>query len=192
MKALTLWQPYASAIALGIKRVETRPPWAMRLRAMVGQDMAITAAARPVQPQEFPTTGYRTRRADGGRGRPELVKFNQRTCRYEPVAWLPLRVVVAVVRIAAVERTDTITWVPDGGIAGDLPYGLGRDCLVVVEGQRPWGDYTPGRTAIVLEDGAPAEHPGAVPGLPAGVDAAAPGRPPGGAGPGADRRPPSP
>ncbi len=46
MKGISLWQPWASLIALGKKRVETRswrPP-----QALVGQRIAIHASARPV------------------------------------------------------------------------------------------------------------------------------------------------
>jgi hypothetical protein len=43
MKALTLWQPYAQAIALGLKRCETRS-WATRYRG----PLAIHASVRPL------------------------------------------------------------------------------------------------------------------------------------------------
>lgn len=47
MKALTLWQPWASLIAIGAKTVETRS-WSTPYRG----PLAIHAAARPVRPDE--------------------------------------------------------------------------------------------------------------------------------------------
>jgi len=47
MKAITLWQPWASLIASGVKRYETRS-WAPPA-ALIGQRIAIHAAKRPVE-----------------------------------------------------------------------------------------------------------------------------------------------
>ena len=52
LPAITLWQPWASLLAHGIKPHETRswpaPP------ALVGERVAIHAAARPVRPRDLP------------------------------------------------------------------------------------------------------------------------------------------
>lgn len=51
MRAITIWQPYASLIAAGVKRFETRsfrPP-----AALIGKRIAIHAAVRPCKPMEF-------------------------------------------------------------------------------------------------------------------------------------------
>jgi hypothetical protein len=48
MKAITLWQPWASAIALGHKTIETRS-WATRYRG----PLAIHAARRPMDVEEL-------------------------------------------------------------------------------------------------------------------------------------------
>ena len=51
MKAITLWQPYASLVAAGAKPFEFRgwhPP-----RSIIGQRIAIHAAARKVQPADL-------------------------------------------------------------------------------------------------------------------------------------------
>ncbi len=45
MKGITLWQPWATAIALGAKRIETRS-WSTRYRGPI----AIHAARRPPEP----------------------------------------------------------------------------------------------------------------------------------------------
>lgn len=49
MKALTLWQPWASLIALGYKHYETRS-W--KRNSLIGQRIAIHAAKRP--PKDLP------------------------------------------------------------------------------------------------------------------------------------------
>ena len=48
MRALTLWQPWASAIAVGMKRMETRS-WGTTYRG----PLAIHAARRPMGPGEL-------------------------------------------------------------------------------------------------------------------------------------------
>lgn len=48
MKALTLWEPWASLIALGVKRIETRS-WQTSYRG----PLAIHAAARPIRVDEW-------------------------------------------------------------------------------------------------------------------------------------------
>jgi hypothetical protein len=50
MRALTVWQPWASLIALGVKPYEFRR-WPAP-RAYVGQRIAVHAGARPVKPRE--------------------------------------------------------------------------------------------------------------------------------------------
>lgn len=47
MKAITIWQPYAQAIAMGLKQYETRS-WATKHRGM----MAIHASIRPLSLQD--------------------------------------------------------------------------------------------------------------------------------------------
>lgn len=47
MKAITIWQPYAQAIALGLKRFETRS-WATKYRGQI----AIHASQRPLTKQQ--------------------------------------------------------------------------------------------------------------------------------------------
>ena len=53
MKALTVWQPWASLIVLGLKPYEFRP-WAYKPN-MVGTRVAIHAGARRVPAREFST-----------------------------------------------------------------------------------------------------------------------------------------
>lgn len=184
MKAVTLWQPYATAIALGVKQVETRPRWALRLRSMVGDDLAIHAGVRNPPPgQDFGS--YRTARG-GGRGR--ATELHQLTGpgpllgirSLVGVHPLPLGCVVAVARIAAVVRM-----VVDKGGRMAEPVEDGEQVLAIasrpwgpmltlttndrtsycwpiqanVTDQLPWGDFGPGRVAVVLEDVRPLARP---------------------------------
>ena len=48
MKAISLWQPYASFMAIGLKQNETRS-WATKFRG----DLAICSAKRGMKPNEF-------------------------------------------------------------------------------------------------------------------------------------------
>lgn len=151
MRALTLWQPYATAIAKGWKRVETRPPWAMQLAAHVGERIAIHAAKHSDWPKD---PGSAAARLLSRIPRPLWEAMRDVHGLDHPLAWTVQQArgcVVATAVIAAVESTDTITWVPNGGIGGGYPYALGADCAAVVEGQRPWGDFSPGRVAVMLD-----------------------------------------
>lgn len=54
MKALTVWQPWASLIILGVKPFEFRHwDYRQRLPRLVGQHIAIHAAARPIHPADI-------------------------------------------------------------------------------------------------------------------------------------------
>lgn len=84
MKAITLWQPWASLIAYGVKTRETRswePP-----RGLIGQRIAIHAAARPM------------RHADMAPSRIEPIP--------REAFPLPLGAIVATAKIARVDQAD--------------------------------------------------------------------------------------
>jgi len=53
VKAITLWQPWASAMAAGLKRIETRGYPAERLGLRSGDLLAIHAAKRPIPTDEL-------------------------------------------------------------------------------------------------------------------------------------------
>lgn len=62
MKALSLWQPWASAIALGLKRIETRD-WGTRFRGMLAIHAAKTTrgwddCSAEVELRVFEAAGY--------------------------------------------------------------------------------------------------------------------------------------
>lgn len=107
MKALTLWQPWASLMALGLKRIETRG-WSTPHRG----PLAIHASSRlsgPVGSRlEFP--GIVAERVKGGM----LLRRDG-----HPPLELPLGAVVAIVSVYDVLPTDSPRLHPDR----DLPFG---------------------------------------------------------------------
>lgn len=149
MRALTLWQPWASAIALGLKRVETRPTWASALRRAEGERIAIHAAQRAVSPNLWIGRAYT---AQGGTWLHVLDG---------PSVRLPFGAVVATAVVGAVVPTGNVKAATE-----DRPNctewrqpAWGPHMLAVSDDERAWGDYTPGRYAIVMEDVVALETP---------------------------------
>ena len=76
MMAITVWQPWASLIAMGLKPYEFRG-WAPP-RAMIGKRIGIHAGARPVKPPEVKDLLLQLQRGDKGAAlRPEAAAFLQ-------------------------------------------------------------------------------------------------------------------
>ena len=114
MRAITLWQPWASLIAYGIKDKETRswcPP-----SHLIGQRIAIHAAKRPTQGSEM-----RAVRA--------LVSLPFEAWTPAGPDALPLGVVLATARLVAASRTEDV--VPD--IFGDYTPGRWAWLLTDIE-----------------------------------------------------------
>lgn len=161
MRALTLWQPWATLVALGVKTIETRS-WGTSYRG----PLLIHAARR------LPTVGEFV--GDwcvvyGGRAEvfaPRVETIDGRT------APLPLGAVVGVVDLAGV-----VPMLRDGEgdltIHGEAPHL----CIVAdearslvlyrdeggagdpVTAQRPYGVFAPGRHAFLLDDARAVESP---------------------------------
>lgn len=102
MKALSLWQPWASAIPFGLKRIETRH-WSTRYRG----PLAIHAAKRWTRDER------------------EMAEIEQEAGRLPKP--LPLGAIVAVAKLVDIRSTSQII---AGGLSGDERYwgnyGLGR------------------------------------------------------------------
>lgn len=122
--ALTLWQPWACLIEIGVKRYETRSkraPW-----HMVGERIAIHAAARPV------VTDL-----------PQNV-IDDITEAFGRCGWnydLPRGVIVCTARLKRTAQVNSVT--ETHALVGyhDEPIELD-----------PFGDYSPGRWIWELED----------------------------------------
>lgn len=173
MKALTLWQPWASLVSLGVKSIETRS-WSTDYRG----PLAIHAARK--RPASWTRLGdYRVK----GFGRyglallgPGLPEFRS-TPRLEGYQ-LPLGAVVATCTLTDVVPTEAlgvsalpgwegwhyqVNGAPTRHVTGpdtnpgprrwpDLPVVMGLD-------QLPYGDFTPGRYAWLLDDVQPLDPP---------------------------------
>jgi len=122
MKALTLRQPYATLVAIGAKRVETRS-WRTRYRG----PLAIHAAATfPLQARELCSREpFRSALLAGG---------------YEQVDSLPLGGVIARCRLVDCLPTSAAA----GSDHGELPPAASDEW--------EFGDYSPGRFMWLLAD----------------------------------------
>lgn len=132
MYAITLHQPWATLITLGVKTVETRS-WPAPER-LPGQTFAIHAGRRVV-------------RRPGGRIEREL----QARLGEDWLRIIPTGVVVAtatLVGMARVERVDPMTGhaVHEAGVEMGCALGKGRTPV------DPWGDFSAGRWLWFLTD----------------------------------------
>lgn len=147
MKALSLWQPWASLVAIGAKGIDTRG-WATRYRG----PLAIHAAARKCDTKDIPAP---TVHAMIQILRPVTEKL-ARTAMYLPLELLPRGCVIATCTLAECCR-----------IGEDGLYRLDPDKIepptwfapLPGEPEISFGDYTPGRFAWILEDVRPLPEP---------------------------------
>lgn len=150
MKALTLWQPWASLVALGAKTIETRS-WSTRYRgplaihASAAVPTSVVAAGRRV------TIGAYEVERDNPRGTAPAYLLRGST-----LSWpyrLPLGEIVATCRLVDVVPVEGLCW------TAAQPHW--RHLLVMDDddqespfagnAQRPYGDFTPGRFAWLLD-----------------------------------------
>lgn len=158
MKALTVRQPWAQLIALGVKSIETRS-WSTGYRGPLA-----VHAGRALPPKGDLHIGDYTVMWNGD----DTWGMARHRPTYDQSTWvrrLPLGAVVAV--------ADLVDVVPigGGGLSGvvefphdsDLPHQQGGLWLVGtnartrgtpthIEDQRPFGDFTPGRYAWLLDN----------------------------------------
>jgi hypothetical protein len=149
MKALTLHQPWASLIALGVKTIETRS-WACP-PSLIGQPLAIHAGKGKADPAD---PVWDTLRSAGMVHGVQILP---------PLAPLPRAVVVATCRVAAcvpmfhivkvMMNPDDVPW-PNVQFNGPDVVSLVQSdgTCTDLDGQRPYGDFRPGRYAWLLED----------------------------------------
>lgn len=174
MKAMSFWAPWGSLVANRIKVLETRPrrsPW----HAAIGQTVAVHQALRPARDGECARGQVRidalgnpyfwlhdafTEEQQIARGLPpdgDLLGFP-----------MPLGAIVGTVGIVDVVPMVDDRFarnVLDAGHPRETKMALRRDDepfiheqIIDVSDQRPYGDFAPGRWAIVLAD-AQAVHP---------------------------------
>lgn len=173
-KAITLHQPWASLIALGVKTIETRswkPP-----AALLGERLLIHAGAKAVAVRHSHQIGeWRTYGADGVlTTSPRPARMYERSTgwakRPEDAVVLPFGAILASCTLAAVVpmvvagTVDALTAMrlrssgalvvnPDGPeMAYYHPQMADDEMSRDVSDQRPYGDFAPGRWAWLLED----------------------------------------
>ena len=147
MKALTIWQPWASLIAGGAKQYETRS-WATQYRGPI----AIHAAAK--DPNKLP-----------GAAKEELERavrelFNAEKYKSSPWRWLPTGAVIATAELVSVWRivynvkmdVEEAREYPIIGerMAEDKHETVSYDYFVPSKKEIALGDWTPGRYAWKL------------------------------------------
>lgn len=168
MKAITLHQPWATLVALGVKTIETRS-WAPP-KALIGERLLIHAGADRQWLGHGIGPWQAQRALPGVRDEPAV----QVTALGRE--WYPLPFGAIVASCVLTDAVPMVEWsyrrwaegappVPRllvdpasdrlgierliGGVTGEL---LGYLHTVEVEGQRPYGDFAPGRWAWLLED----------------------------------------
>lgn len=143
LQAISLWEPWASAIAAGLKSVETRhwkPP-----KRLVGQRIAIHAAKRKF--------GIGSETADIVRSLtlPSYRRLSEHLHGADPEDWYgyPLGCVVATAELTRVYQTNEVQVLGhDVGVA--VTHDGSR--LSIGTTERHLGDYSPGRYAWLLSD----------------------------------------
>lgn len=180
MKAITLHQPWASLISIGVKTIETRS-WATSYRGPI----AIHAGVK--QPSAWGAVGDYSVVAFGRQGLalngPGLPKYRS-TPKLEG-HMLPLGKVLATCMLVdclpmtdhaelgdpecVVVGADFLDHCIPGGPQAELDANVvhldrvdipdGAHLIRSIDDQRPYGDFAPGRFAWMLEDVEPFVHP---------------------------------
>jgi hypothetical protein len=161
MKALSLWEPWASLVRFGVKTIETRS-WSTTYRGPI----AIASAKTKPKTYAMQVGDYRS--VPLGDGRWSLVH-----AEHGPAGLLTFGAVLATAQLVDVlpileenERARGIPYVgedDEGTLRIWRPTSLAGTPLDVGEGwpeaERAFGDYTPGRYAWILADVVPLEEP---------------------------------
>lgn len=134
MKAISLWQPWASAVALGLKRYETRswrPP-----ESLIGAPLAIHAAKK--KDMDCAARWMQHRLGLTPNDDPPAIEDaearERATAALKDYDRLPFGAIVCLVRISGV-------W----------PTNFARTSSAFTPQELSWGDYTPGRYCWKLE-----------------------------------------
>lgn len=162
MKAITLWQPWATLIALGAKTIETRS-WSTSHRGPIAIHAAQRVTGRRGDVTEL--GAYSIERDAAGLLLRGPIAHPYRLPLGEVVATANLVECVPMVERQPVmyERDLPQLWLGDpedeDGTAHVVTpelFGFGSRC---VDGELPYGHYEPGRWAWVLEDIEPIRRP---------------------------------
>lgn len=159
MKALTIRQPWASLIALGVKHIETRS-WRAP-QSLIGQTIAIHAGKHkpPTSTRHGQIGNYRFDRYDD-------EWYIGPRAGGGPKVYLPLGAVVATATLADCVPMYHVMQVIAGEVRWPNVQLNGPDAVTYTDGQQdhrdvadqlPYGDFAPGRWAWMLTDVQPCE-----------------------------------
>lgn len=155
MKAITLTQPWATLVAIGAKRIETRS-WTTRYRG------PLTIHAAKAGLHEWDEVGpWRVVRYDGAWS---IVPVDDgEEIGSHAAVQLPLGAVVAtadLVEVLPIRDSMDPDTTGDYIIAGEnVGVGFVRDRIFGMLDQVPFGDFTPGRYAWLLANVRPLDEP---------------------------------
>lgn len=146
MKCLSLWQPWASLLAAGVKRVETRG-WYMRHRG----PLLIHAAKKFTNEQSdlCGETVFLKALHQAGCVKPYSGPSGILRSVIGGEIDLPLGAIVGRVDVADCILTDNVHWAEPGSDYCRIGMGGGWQFPAT---ERPFGDYSPGRFAILCSN----------------------------------------
>lgn len=161
MKAMTLYQPWASLIAEGVKTIETRPkqhPW----RSAIGQTIAVHAATKRLHHGKFFLLGRDARVAGLDPERAQEIRYAQvpfgavvATCTLVDV--VPIAggfdefIAVPGDRFFHHETEEHDRWWEWERVEGLRAFNA-EEVTDRIGPQLPFGDFAPGRSALLLDD----------------------------------------
>jgi hypothetical protein len=124
LKALTLYQPWATLVAIGAKRIETRS-WATRYRGPLGIHASLNKRFAGMRSKNYicgnlPFNGVLTKGIQG----------------ISALTFMPFGAIIAICNLDHCQKIKPL------GLPSDLP----------PEPERSFGDYTPGRYMWFLQD----------------------------------------
>lgn len=143
MKALTLWQPWASLIAVNAKTIETRS-WSTKYRG----SLAIHAAKRLMKGDTAALELWWANRDQLGSQATEgaVMPYGAVIAVCQLVDVVPILWMGEQSNLRRVEVCDSgALWLSEPD-----PDDTGEEATAEITDQRPYGDYTPGRYAWVL------------------------------------------
>jgi hypothetical protein len=139
MRCISLWQPWASLMAHGLKRIETRGAGWGKLLATPGP-LLIHAAKR--------WTRAESELSHSAIFYPALDSIGQAPQGFGFAAdGMPFGAIIGAVEVVAVLSTDRVKWNPDS--RRYFAYDQGGNQLVISSDEKAFGDYSDGRVAIV-------------------------------------------